>query len=167
APLLEGLRVDGSLAALGLAHTMAAPSGGLVGRVAEALQPAQVKLAYPGVWLRDDVYATHGHYLDAHNTIPTLECLSIAATARVTGNLPPGHRTPADYEAVIGPAYALTYTLAQAPGRIGTMLAGSTSRDVWKRLNGAGSERPARRTRATHALAKVGFRGAVAALNRA
>ena len=35
-------------------------------RVASALAPARVAVAYPGVWLRDDVYATHGHYLDVH-----------------------------------------------------------------------------------------------------
>ena len=26
--------------------------------------PAELRIAYPGVWLRDDVYATHGHYMD-------------------------------------------------------------------------------------------------------
>ena len=28
------------------------------------LRPARVEVRYPGVWLADDVYATHGHYLD-------------------------------------------------------------------------------------------------------
>ena len=31
------------------------------------------------LWLRDDVYATHGHYLDVHITIPTLERLAAGA----------------------------------------------------------------------------------------
>lgn len=35
-----------------------------------------VSLAYPGVWVRDDVYATHGHYLDRHLTIPTFPRLT-------------------------------------------------------------------------------------------
>ena len=35
----------------------------------------RVRVCYPGVWLRDDVYATHGHYLDRHTTVPTLERL--------------------------------------------------------------------------------------------
>ncbi|MDQ6817792.1 MAG: metallophosphoesterase family protein, partial [Actinomycetota bacterium] len=30
--------------------------------VASMLEPAAVRSVYPGVWLRDDVYATHGHY---------------------------------------------------------------------------------------------------------
>ncbi|MGH2886982.1 MAG: hypothetical protein ACRDPA_30545, partial [Solirubrobacteraceae bacterium] len=41
------------------------PLGGLV----QSLAPARVSVAYPGVWLRDDVYATHGHYGDRHNTV--------------------------------------------------------------------------------------------------
>ncbi len=39
--------------------------------------------AYPGLWVREDVYATHGHYLDCHLTIPTLERLGIGAMGRV------------------------------------------------------------------------------------
>ena len=35
-------------------------------RVAEALGPARVDLRYPGVWLGNATYATHGHYLDKH-----------------------------------------------------------------------------------------------------
>ena len=30
----------------------------------------EVRVAYPGVWVRPDVFATHGHYLDVHNTVP-------------------------------------------------------------------------------------------------
>ena len=37
----------------------------------EAIQSAE--LAYPGVWLRPDVYATHGHYVDLHITVPSFE----------------------------------------------------------------------------------------------
>ena len=35
-------------------------------RVASLLAPAQVRASYPGVWLSDRVWATHGHYLDPH-----------------------------------------------------------------------------------------------------
>ena len=38
-------------------------------QLAEFLAPASVRVAYPGVWLRDDVYATHGHYGDLHTTV--------------------------------------------------------------------------------------------------
>lgn len=166
APLLDELRAHGTLGSLGLEQSMPAPATGPLGRVAEALAPAEVRLAYPGVWVRDDVYAMHGHYMDAHNTVPTLECLSISVTARATGGLPAGHRTPADYEAVIGPPYSLTYMLAQAPGPVAKLLAGATSRDIWKRLNGAGSG-SSRRSLAARGLSVAAFRAAVAAVNRA
>ncbi len=45
-------------------------------RIASWASPASVRVAYPGLWLRPDVYATHGHYLDCHLTVPTLERLS-------------------------------------------------------------------------------------------
>ncbi len=34
--------------------------------VTEQLRPAAVRVSYPGFWVRDDVWATHGHYLDRH-----------------------------------------------------------------------------------------------------
>ena len=33
-----------------------------------AASGADVRFEYPGVWLRGDVYAQHGHYLDRHTT---------------------------------------------------------------------------------------------------
>ena len=36
----------------------------LLGELCSWLRPARVEVRYPGVWLADDVYATHGHYLD-------------------------------------------------------------------------------------------------------
>ena len=47
-----------------------------------------VEVAYPGVWLRDDVYAIHGHYLDLHATVPTFERLAAGAMARWVGRCP-------------------------------------------------------------------------------
>jgi UDP-2,3-diacylglucosamine pyrophosphatase LpxH len=35
-------------------------------RVVEMLAPARVQVRYPGAWLEDAIYATHGHYLDRH-----------------------------------------------------------------------------------------------------
>ena len=42
-----------------------------------------VRAAYPGVWLRDDVYATHGHYGDRHTTC---RCSSGSAPGRWRGS---------------------------------------------------------------------------------
>jgi hypothetical protein len=41
---------------------------GAAGRLAAWMPDCEVTLAYPGLRLRPDVYATHGHYLDCHNT---------------------------------------------------------------------------------------------------
>src|SRR3954468_13297333 len=48
---------------LGLAQRSAARDAGpLAAALAERAAPARVQFAYPGVWLRDDVFAIHGHY---------------------------------------------------------------------------------------------------------
>ena len=60
----------------------------MLAQLAEWAAPAQVSVAYPGLWVRPDVYATHGHYLDCHLTVPTIERLSVAAMSRSAG--PPG-----------------------------------------------------------------------------
>ena len=72
--------------------------------VADALRPARIRVAYPGVWLRDDVYATHGHYLDAHLTPPMpLPLLWRDWHRRIS---PPGDpATPADYERALAAPY--------------------------------------------------------------
>src|SRR5581483_856688 len=46
---------------------------------------ASVRAAYPGVWLTARAWATHGHYLDVHTTVPKLERLSAGAMARLEG----------------------------------------------------------------------------------
>jgi len=81
--------------------------------LAAALEPAKLSVAYPGVWLRDDVYATHGHYLDRHLTVPTFERLAAGVMARVVGRLPHPRATPADYEAAMAPLYAWLHLVAR------------------------------------------------------
>src|SRR5208282_778009 len=75
-------------------------------RIAEWCSPARVTVAYPGVWLREDVYATHGHYLDSHLTIPTLERLTMGAMERVLGKPPSSLHGASDYESICAPMYA-------------------------------------------------------------
>ena len=43
----------------------------MLAQLADWAAPARVRVAYPGLWVRPDVYATHGHYLDCHLTMPT------------------------------------------------------------------------------------------------
>jgi calcineurin-like phosphoesterase family protein len=109
-PLLDQLSVAGD-PALGLEHRYA-PSPGPLEMVDRWLGPAQLKAAYPGVWLRDGVYATHGHYMDAHLRLPRAECVAAATMARLL-KPPPARATPADYERILRPLYGFAYGLAQ------------------------------------------------------
>ena len=51
--------------------------------LATMLAPARVRAAYPGVWLRPDVWAMHGHYLDVHMTVPSIERLGAGVMRRI------------------------------------------------------------------------------------
>lgn len=64
-PLVRGwARAQGNrLEAAGSVPADATPA---LARVASWLGPARVRVHYPGVWLADGLYATHGHYLDRH-----------------------------------------------------------------------------------------------------
>lgn len=66
-------------------------AGTLVSELTSWLEPAQVEVRYPGVWLSGDVFATHGHYCDRH--------LLDIARGREPG---PGTATVADYERAPG-----------------------------------------------------------------
>jgi hypothetical protein len=123
---------------------------------------ARVRLAYPGLRLRDDVYATHGHYLDAHLTIPRVEGVLAGITGRVAGVRHGTARTPAEYEASLAPLYAVGYRLAQhAPERTVTR-GGGLSREVWAKMNSDG-----RRSVAGFMIGSVAIPAAVAGLNAA
>jgi hypothetical protein len=129
--------------------------------LARALAPAEVEVAYPGVWLRDDVYATHGHYLDAHGTIPTFERLAAGLMSRLSGAVPATGAAPDDYEAVLAPIYAWIDSAAQR-ARPGRAAAGSGQAvKLWKALAGEG-QRPLR----ARALGAA-FPLAILAVNRA
>jgi predicted phosphodiesterase len=82
-----------------------------VGQLARRMGGTRLELAYPGVWLRPGVYATHGHYLDCHNGVRTFECLARAVSERLVPH--DGYSAPDDYEAVLAPLYRLFYRVAQ------------------------------------------------------
>jgi hypothetical protein len=68
-------------------------------RVAGWLAPAQVSAQYPGAWLSDRVWATHGHYLDRH-----LFPVSGYGIARgLLSRRPLRPATPLDYELALRP----------------------------------------------------------------
>lgn len=159
-PWLERRHRDGVPPPLGLAETATWEPSDAVAALAEAAAPARLTLAYPGIWLRDDVYAFHGHYMDRHITVPTLERLSAGVMGRIVGPLPEGAACPDDYEAALAPIYAWSYSLAQHADEDATGTYGVSLR-AWRTLAGNG-HRPLRR----RALATL-FPLTVAAVNRA
>jgi len=160
APWLERRHRDGAPPPLGLAETATWAPSDAVDALADAASPARLTLAYPGVWLRDDVYAMHGHYLDRHITVPTIERLSAGAMGRIVGPLPESGVVPDDYERALAPIYAWSTALAQHADDRTTGTFGVSVR-AYRALSGNG-HRPLRR-RALIAL----FPLTVAAVNRA
>lgn len=140
--------------------------------LAEAAGDARLVAAYPGVWLGSGVYATHGHFLDRHLTIPTFERLGVAAVERVLG-IPPNGPDPLappdqsevtsieEYEKVQAPVYSFLYALAQAAGS--RPPGGSPSARMWRMLGG-GQTRTARLR--GWLLGSVALPGAVGVANR-
>jgi hypothetical protein len=132
-----------------------------LGQLAALLSPARFSTRYPGLWLREDVYATHGHYLDVHMTMPTLERLGAGIMGRITGRRSDDLRTPDDYEAVLAPIYAWIHAMAQRmpEDRSGNLHGGSVR--GWRALTGPGRRGVRRRAM------MAAFPVLVAALNRA
>jgi hypothetical protein len=164
-PLVDGWTqrraTDRPPSPLGLETSVDWQPGEPLAEIAEMLAPARVRVAYPGVWLRDDVYATHGHYLDMHMTVPTLERLGAGVMSRVVGLNSVGPRAAEDYEAALGPIYAWIHSMAQLadPARSHVLHGGSAR--GWNALTGDG-----RRTLRGRAM-KLAWPLAVAGLNRA
>jgi hypothetical protein len=138
----------------------------MLARIAEWASPARVTVAYPGLWVRPDVYAIHGHYLDCHLTIPTLERLSVGAMSRVLGRPASAFSRVEDYEAVGGPVFAWRDAVARQARTDNALNRLDTVR-AWRALGGGGGgSSPARKKLRRLALAGA-FPLAVAALNRA
>jgi UDP-2,3-diacylglucosamine pyrophosphatase LpxH len=161
-PLLD----QRSLAAagpLGL-EQFADPSPGPLALIDQWLGPATPRVAYPGLWLREDVYATHGHYCDAHLRLPRAECVAVAAVSRFVGPLP-DPATPADYERRVRPIYGLGYGIAQVRSAPVVRNQANASEAAWEVLAGQANGGGPRR-RLAIAAARNGFPLAIRALNR-
>ena len=162
APLLR--RVPRPLA---LEQEMSPARSDPLGPLAARLGRIELVLAYPGVWLRPDVYATHGHYLDYHASVPTFECLAVGVAKRLA-EVPPGARfTPDDYEAALAPVYAtIDRVVARSTGAARREALGSSpTLRLWERLT-AGQNGEGKR-RAAQLVAGAVVPGAIAAVNRA
>ena len=151
---------------MALSNDIAPRDAGPLGEaLAEAAAPARLRFAYPGIWLRDDVYGLHGHYLDVHTQVPTIERLAAGTMQRFVTPLPgDGRATPDDYEAVLAPLYSWMFALAQR-SRDGVVRAGSrSSARAWVSLT-TEPRGIAQRARAT--ATKGAFTAAVAAVSAA
>ncbi|WP_028065542.1 metallophosphoesterase [Solirubrobacter soli] len=148
---------------LGLEERFAPEDAGpLARRLAETARPARLRFAYPGIWLRDDVYAIHGHYADVHATVPTFERLAAGTMARYVAKLPAHGATADDYEAVLSPLYAWLHALTQRADHTVVSIGGSASASTYEKLTASDRHKHPR----TLALG-AGYRAAVFALNRA
>jgi UDP-2,3-diacylglucosamine pyrophosphatase LpxH len=69
-------------------------------QVTSWLEPARVRVQYPGVWLSERVWATHGHYLDRH----LLPESAFGIARGMLGRLSRDGAAPVDYERAGGPS---------------------------------------------------------------
>lgn len=161
-PWLERRARQAAPAPLGLQSAVDWHEGELLAALAGWLAPADVEVVYPGVWLRPDAYAMHGHYSDRHSTVPMLERLGAGAMARIVREPADGPQRAEDYEAALMPIYAWLHAIAQG-GRpdIGTGSDG-VSVQAWRTLVSRVRRRGVRRRALVAAFPAV-----VAALNRA
>jgi Calcineurin-like phosphoesterase superfamily domain len=126
------------------------------------LGDAELSIAYPGAWLRDDVYATHGHYMDCHMSLPRIECIAAAAVMRAFGPVPQ-RATAADYERVLRPIFGFSFGLAQsALARRATR----PSEGAWRKISGRDRGRTPLRRAAVRAAVAGGIPATVWTLNR-
>ena len=152
---------------LGLESAVDWRDGEPLATVASSLEPADVRVSYPGIWLRDDVYAMHGHYSDRHTTVPMFERLGAGAMARIVLAPPAGAERAEDYEAILAPIYAWLHAVAQNGGpNLGRSSHGASAQ-AWRTLEGARGARGSRRRRLRRRAPIVAFPAVVAILNRA
>jgi UDP-2,3-diacylglucosamine pyrophosphatase LpxH len=89
-------------------------------RIVTALAPARVRVSYPGVWLEDRLWATHGHYLNRH----LLPESAFGVGRGLLGRQPTGAAIPQDYERRPSLPTGSRYLPGPAAGMLGS-LAGS------------------------------------------
>lgn len=107
----------------------------LAARLAQWAAPARVEIACPGLWVREDVYAIHGHYLDAHIAVPTLERIAVSLMGKMVNRPLSTLAGVDDYEAVTAPIYAWVDAVA-AQGQTRSALNGSATVRMWRMLHG-------------------------------
>jgi hypothetical protein len=115
-------------------------AGPALRRLITAAAPATLTVRYPGVWLREDVYATHGHYLDCLTTLPAFERLGAGIMARIEGPVPASGALPDDFEARLAPMYAWLDALAESRGGRWSEEKQGASASAWELLSSSGTQ---------------------------
>jgi hypothetical protein len=92
---LIGAWLDAHVAELSVDTMVPADAGPELAALADWLAPARVSVHYPGVWLAEGIWATHGHYLDRH----LLPVSAFGIARGLLGPRPAEFASPADYEA--------------------------------------------------------------------
>jgi UDP-2,3-diacylglucosamine pyrophosphatase LpxH len=101
APLVRSwVRAQGR--ALGPTTEVPLDASPALARIVSWLAPARVDVSYPGVWLSDRVWATHGHYLDVH----LMPVSGYGIGRGLLRRLPRDGAVPADYEQTRRPSVA-------------------------------------------------------------
>ncbi len=163
APALERERLAG-IGPLAIAGAHPPRPGDLADRVAGLMPRSDLTVSYPGVWLRDDVFATHGHYLDAHLTVPRVECLIAAGVERLGTRIgPDGPASATDYEAIFTPMYSLSHAVAQNARARPVANRNNLSRHVWTLATGDSGGTAARLRSVL--IGRAAIPAAVAAIN--
>jgi Calcineurin-like phosphoesterase len=145
APWLERRRI-GDEGPLGLEQVVG-PETEIAAELARMMPGTELALAYPGLWIAPRVYATHGHYLDCHVTVPTFERLAIAVIEKLAGTTPEGLSSTDDYESLQAPLYGLLYGVAQGGRRPQRGLGENASARVWEAVHGRDGRDPGLRGR--------------------
>jgi hypothetical protein len=131
---------------------------GPLAQIASWLPQTEFVLSYPGYRIRPDVWATHGHYLDCHNTVPTVETILVAFAKRRSRLPAAGPLQVGDYEDTVAPLYTLGFRVAQRA----RTAAGTPSKKAWQLL----AQAEGRPGVAARVLGGALIPGGVAALNR-
>jgi hypothetical protein len=167
--LAELLADDSSLSGDSLARSRPwSGENGLLGSLCRSFDRADVTISYPGVWIRPDVYATHGHYLDCHVLMPRVDSVMSRVMPAIAARVPARVASPADYEALLAPLYAFLYARAQTANQTATnlppavRLLHAAKARVWGYAEGNGRPRLA----AAGALAMAGAAAGPAAVLR-
>lgn len=149
---------------LALDEATGARASPAVARLAKAAAAggAALTVRYPGLWLREDVYATHGHYLDCLTTLPAFERLGAGVMAKIEGPVPVTGATPDDFEARLAPMYAWLDALAESRGGRWSQERAGASTSAWETLSASGRQAPLK-ARALAGLFPFGIRGLNAA----